>query len=263
MNPATPPRSRYSHSDTDTESASSHLQTPQLARTPNKGSMRSAAPVTPSTARKTQGTRLQFKSGPFLQPPGTSASLTSPGTSTSLTSPFNGMKSPEYTPMRRASITSQPLHSVSRVLFPQSDSDAKRVKTGDVRLLPPQPTTPRPSTPSDRVTDFGIAQQWHNPDISTHSDEEEEEVRDTPLPNPFVSTDVPSKETRVQRRMELLAEQPDLGTHITYVDKRGEPARRRRLSQRAQKVRPRMLFEQQLYAEHRSDQEDAGDAEDA
>ena len=251
MNPATPPRSRYSHSDTDTESASAHLQTPQLARTPNKGSMRSAAPVTPSTARKTQGTRLQFKSGPFLQPPGTSASLTSP---------FNGMKSPEYTPMRRASITSQPLHSVSRVLFPQSDSDAKRVKTGDVRLLPP-PTTPRPGTPTDKVTDFDIAQQWHNPDISTHSDDEEEVVRDTPLPNPFVSTDVPSKETRVQRRIELLAEQPDLGTHITYVDKRGEPARRRRLSQRAQKLRPRMLFEQQLYAEHRSDQEDAGDAD--
>lgn len=269
MNPATPPRSRYAHLDTgtDTETApgASQLRTPAIARTPNKGGSRSIAPVTPSTVQKhapqlPQGTRLQFKSGPFLQPPQGSSQH-------SMTSPFNGMKSPEYTPMRRSSITAtqQPLNSVSRVLFPQGNDESaplKRKKTSGVQLLPPQPTTPtraplRPSTPTDKVTDFSLAQKWHNTELVTHSDEEEGVVKEVPLQNPFMSNEVPSKETRVLRRMQLLQEDPELGTHITYVDKRGEPARRRRLSQRAQQQKPRMLFEEQLYAEDRSDVDEA------
>ncbi|SMN20070.1 similar to Saccharomyces cerevisiae YLR079W SIC1 Inhibitor of Cdc28-Clb kinase complexes that controls G1/S phase transition, preventing premature S phase and ensuring genomic integrity [Maudiozyma saulgeensis] len=270
-NPATPPRSRWSNVEPTEDLPKKQLLFPS---TPNKRD-ELAGPVTPSTVHKNgslnvrnqlssqNNGKLVFKNGPFLQPP-------QENMKTAINSPFNGLKSPEYTPMRRSSITGKKdtLHSVSRVLFPandlvqQNDNEPARKKLNVPGILLP-PSTPKQSnitetfnTPNEKITNFELSKEWYNKDyneITNDSDNESEFISKETIENPFMSKGVPSKETRVLRRMQLLEEDPDLDKYITYVNKKGEKVKQRRLSKNSQKLKPKMLFEDQLYSEDRSD----------
>ncbi|CAB4254154.1 similar to Saccharomyces cerevisiae YLR079W SIC1 Inhibitor of Cdc28-Clb kinase complexes that controls G1/S phase transition, preventing premature S phase and ensuring genomic integrity [Maudiozyma barnettii] len=291
-NPATPPRSRWSNMEPTEDLPKKQLLFPA---TPNKGN-ELGGPMTPSTVHKNgslnvrnqlssqpqangmgNANKLVFKNGPFLQPPQENAK-------TAINSPFNGLKSPEYTPMRRLSITGKKgtLNSVSRVLFPtdhqslqdntsanNSDEPARKKLNVPGILLPPstpkqQPTSITDSetfnTPNEKITNFELSKEWYNKDYAeTANDSDIEDnaesqfISKETMENPFMSSGVPSKETRVLRKMQLMEEEPDLDKYITYVNKRGEKVKQRRLSRNSQKLKPKMLFEDQLYSEDRSD----------
>lgn len=265
IDPATPPRSRWANVESSDVPKKPLVFPPA---TPKKGT-ELTAPVTPSTVQKPQlfqhNNRLNFKNGPFLQPPPEKNSINS------INSPFNGLKSPEFTPMRRLSITNttnlkkENLNTVSRVLFPTvTDSD---IDNEDVVLLAPsiqsqskrklqKTKSASPGTPTDKITNFELSKEWHNKDYSVDDDSETEEsnlISKEKISNPFLSNDVPTKEQRVMRKLQLLEEDPDLDKYITYVNKKGEKVKQRRVSRESQKLKPKMLFEDQIYNEDRSD----------
>lgn len=273
--PATPPRSRYSNIEEDTEIIKRDSIFPS---TPNKNNLSNNGPVTPSTVHKNiRNNKLIFKNGPFLQPPNLQQQNS---TNTNINSPFNGLKSPEFTPLRRSSITStntststaavnrNGLNSVSRVLFPQDTDEPARKKLNIPNILLP-PSTPKKiiqeeqqfNTPNDKITDFKLSKEWHNKDyIDTDSDDNDNDntnniISNEPITNPFMSNDIPSKEQRVLRKMQLLQEDPNIDKYITYINKKGEIVKQRRLSNKSQQLKPKMLFEDQLYSEDKSDLE--------
>lgn len=276
-NPATPPRSRYSNQEIDDIEITKNRDS-IFPSTPNKNTIFNKGPVTPSTVHKNIRTsnnnnnKLIFKSGPFLQPP-----TQNNGTTTNnITSPFNGLKSPEFSPLRRSSITTPStnkngLNSVSRMLFPQDTTSATEEEEEPARkklnvpniLLPP--STPQKdslqeqqtfNTPSDKITDFNLSKQWHNKDYYIDSDSDQDDqhlISNKQISNPFISTDVPTKEERVLRKMQLLKEDPNIDKYITYINKKGETVKQRKLSNKSKQLKPKMLFEDQLYSEDRSD----------
>lgn len=276
-NPSTPPRSRSKDTGTDTFNSGKPVfydnngPLPPLPKkflgppaTPQKNTTH-VAPVTPSTVNQVTKTST-FKSGPFLFPPQQQTS--------SISSPFNGLKSPEFTPCRRTSIPnigininnncsnsneSASLKKISRVLFPAEENSDEEVSS----LLPPSRSFKSiddfktkqqkvsPGTPSHKITTFEQSQDWYNNSGNLDSSDEEEEesafIKKTTLPNPFQSDIIADEETRAERKAQLLRENPDIEDTITYVNKRGQVVKQRKLSEgEKERFKPRMLFQDEL-----------------
>lgn len=278
MTPSTPPRSRSMMTEEPIHDNFSLSQHNPMARkptmppaTPQKNTG-SDVPVTPSTImhmnnRDDHDNNLLFKPGQqsLLAPPPQIAK-------------FNGLKSPEFSPMRRLSIPNNSLMSkpttsslsnniekanVSRVLFPTSfqsdddDEDNFQVEEEDEdRLLPPS-TPPRskhakttPGTPSHKIITTEQAKMWHNeshPSFLSSDDEDDDEnviISRKPMANPFMASSKPlTKEERHERHQKLVRENPDIENVVTYVNKQGEIVKQRTLTNKQRnRFQPRSLF---------------------
>lgn len=283
MTPSTPPRSRSTMEDqqpvTDDFFLSNMPRKQQMPPATPQKNTGSEIPMTPSTIMHRGNNNISgndqqgklFKAGQpqLLAPPQLQK--------------FSGLKSPEFSPMRRLSIPNNSLpktfntgkknninnksnDNVSRVLFPMGldsddDDDVKLVEEEDEdedRLLPPSTPPPSksakiiPATPSHKIITSQQAKQWNNQShsLSLSSDEEEESnsfITKKTIENPFMtaSTSI-TKEERLQRHQKLIDENPDIENVITYVNKRGEPVKQRTLTPRQKdRFKPKALFQDQ------------------
>lgn len=277
MTPATPPSSREHRSSskptlTTFENELIRRKNNPL-ETPKKNSQLDV-PMTPSTTRP-------FKSSaPSLNPPGNNPSLKSPFKG------FNSPEYTPYRVTqanRRPLQFEQPkgLQKISRVLFPTTDdkdtedqnldvcqpvllpatdrpSSVRRRSSNDFALSQPDSygylqakhSKHEPGTPSHKIITNEMARDWHNPE--TYEDFDNDDSSDcflvsTSPNNPFISADIIGKETREERKRDLLLEHPDIEDVITYVDKKGTIVRRRRLSQEEkERFKPKRLFDEEL-----------------
>lgn len=264
MTPSTPPRSRERRSSMVKDKGIPQLET-ELAQpeTPRR-SLQGKGPVTPSTTTRKSQKELSV---PPLVPPRER-------------SPFRGFQSPEFTPFRELKeqqegdepFPEQDLQKVSRVLFPKSLKDDEEPST--LELLPPtRPVASRsrklsnesptgyksdsfkhpkqqPGTPSHKLTNFELAQKWHNNDNDKFSDSDDDAdvmIRQSKPSNPFQSQQPISEEMRNQRKKSLLQSDPDVEDVVTYLDKNGEVVKRHRLSNLEKEAfKPKRLFAKEL-----------------
>lgn len=108
-----------------------------------------------------------------------------------------------------------------------------------------------PGTPSDKIVTFQLAKDWNNNSGSCFSsddgDDDETLIREQKLIDPFSSDDIPDKQTRLARKQQLLAENPELEETVTYVNKYGKTVKQRNLSKDEQeRFKPQMLFAKEL-----------------
>lgn len=275
MTPSTPPRSRSTIEETpinDDIFLSAMPRKPQMQPATPQKNTGSEVPMTPSTVMHRGGSGNNqsgklFKAGQpqLLAPPQLQK--------------FSGLKSPEFSPMRRLSIPNNSLlkaftspsgnnnnqnkfnDNVSRVLFPMNmdDSEEEDENVSDdnnERLLPPS-TPPRsksakvtPGTPSHRIITSQQAKEWNNEShpLDLSSEDEIENgllITNPPVENPFMTLSEPlSKAERLERHQQLIRENPDIENVITYVNKRGETVKQRTLTpKQKQRFAPKALFQ--------------------
>ncbi len=274
MTPSTPPRSRQRRHDSG--SLEMHGYGDSVLGTPQRSQL--LAPVTPSTVQK-------FKSVPALQPQKTTFNgLKSPerspfplqGRRGSVKRTFGddagagcdsgcdsllGDASGKY-----KSITKTLFAEETEPLFPPETSTSPSRSSSPLQLPKLQLSHIRdaendeqirkmakqvPGTPSDKVITFEMSQDWNNvssKDGTTNSDTEDDLlVTKKPLKNPFASDDVIDETERRRRHNQLLKENPELESTISYVNKNGEVVKQRHLSLEDQiRYKPRALFTKEI-----------------
>lgn len=277
MTPATPPRSRDDRTNVKSTSkfgvgSVQHKKTPH-PETPHKASDL-LGPVTPSTAR-------HFKQPvPSLAAPSAGSYKKSPFKG------FNSPEyTPQVDAAKNRPLQFEQqrgLQNVSRVLFPTSDDEEAQncgvlPSREQCLLLPPNRPTPTrrkhssdlllnteddysrtqhkqskqvPGTPSHKIVTFEMAQKWHDPALKVDDlDDDDTDIlsEGSPLRNPFQTSDVYDESIRQARKKSLITEHPDIENVITYVDKHGNVARRRQLSEQEKETyKPKRLFAKEL-----------------
>lgn len=105
-----------------------------------------------------------------------------------------------------------------------------------------------PGTPSDRLINDNLIEQWQaTARWDTSDDEFPREISSVELKNPFVSSTPITESQRQKNKAQLLREDADLETTITYLDKNGKPVMRKTLNEQdRERYKPRFLFEEEL-----------------